>query len=442
MPFSISGFDASGMRRRFASTVLAILGSMSLVGLPGSGAVCEAAEWTVTPRLSMSGGTESDLVLDPDLTRSAVPGGRYVNLSPNIYARGRLSPSTEVRASANAALERFLNSDDRLLYAQSLHGELVHWNNSGLRSRVAASGSYFDDSERQSVRRVGGGIESGLGIVRRDWTLEAVGGVGGRRYPELVSGDDLGSPGTYTEANWRLGLNGALRIGDLLLRPGVGYRSTDARDPLFDSDAYDLSLRARWTVNERTGVSVVALAQSRSFSRRLATDDHDEYVQGGVGVDHRLSPAAELVVRFSLARYTRTTGEDEDSHRLEAGLRYAFGSHASRRSSADVDMAQLRKRFVPQHPDVHHGGAQLRIFAPEATSVHVAGDFNRWSRTQNSLTRDPDGWWTIDLDLPPGLYQYRFFVDGVWLTPSDTDAVIDDGFGGKNAVLEVFGDSL
>jgi 1,4-alpha-glucan branching enzyme len=80
---------------------------------------------------------------------------------------------------------------------------------------------------------------------------------------------------------------------------------------------------------------------------------------------------------------------------------------------------------------------QLRVFSPDATSVHVSGDFNRWSAKSHSLTPAGDGWWNIDLDLSPGIYQYRFLVDGVWIPPTDAEITIDDGFGGKNAILEI-----
>jgi neopullulanase len=49
------------------------------------------------------------------------------------------------------------------------------------------------------------------------------------------------------------------------------------------------------------------------------------------------------------------------------------------------------------------------------TSVFVAGTFNAWSATANALS-DPDfdGTWTAELDLEPGLYPYKFVVDGNW----------------------------
>jgi hypothetical protein len=437
MPCSIFGFEMSAPRQRFGPLALIISGSLILAGLPGGFAVCEAARWSVTPRLSLSGGIESDLVLDPDLSRSVVPGGSYVDVAPSILTRKQLGRSGDLTITAQTVLERFLNGDGRLLYAQSLYGELTHRRRNGVRSRIATSGSYFDDSERPTVRRVGGGIEGGLGVVHSDWSLEAVAGIRGRRYPNLLSADDLGEFDTYAETGWHLGAIAALYFGTLLLRPEIGLQSTEARDPHFDSTAYDLSLRAHLPLNSQFGLSAVASAQSRNFSQRFANDDHDSYLQGGVGMDYSLSARAEFVARVSIARYGRTTGEDQDSHRLELGFRYIFGLQPPDFGAQRAELVSLREKLASHQAGRGPGVVQLRVFSPDATSVHVSGDFNRWSAKSHSLTPAGDGWWNIDLDLSPGIYQYRFLVDGVWIPPTDAEITIDDGFGGKNAILEI-----
>lgn len=48
--------------------------------------------------------------------------------------------------------------------------------------------------------------------------------------------------------------------------------------------------------------------------------------------------------------------------------------------------------------------------APNAKSVYITGDFNRWMRM--GMQRRSDGLWYVQISLCYGHYQYRFIVDG------------------------------
>lgn len=48
--------------------------------------------------------------------------------------------------------------------------------------------------------------------------------------------------------------------------------------------------------------------------------------------------------------------------------------------------------------------------APDAKSVYITGDFNRWTRV--NMLRRLDGRWYVQLSLLHGHYQYWFIVDG------------------------------
>jgi anti-sigma factor RsiW len=81
--------------------------------------------------------------------------------------------------------------------------------------------------------------------------------------------------------------------------------------------------------------------------------------------------------------------------------------------------------------------AQLRLDAPDARSVQVAGDFNGWRPDATPLRRGEGGTWTVRVPVVPGRrYQYQFVVDGRWVTDPLAPAA-DDGFGGRNAVLDL-----
>lgn len=82
------------------------------------------------------------------------------------------------------------------------------------------------------------------------------------------------------------------------------------------------------------------------------------------------------------------------------------------------------------------------LVAPGASSVHVTGDFNSWSREGIALEDlRGSGIWTGDIALPPGVHQYTFLVDGTQWVP-DPSAVmqVDDGYGQTNSILVVPGE--
>jgi anti-sigma factor RsiW len=84
------------------------------------------------------------------------------------------------------------------------------------------------------------------------------------------------------------------------------------------------------------------------------------------------------------------------------------------------------------------GGAELVRFtlrAEDATSVELAGSFNGWAPAP--LTRLPDGTFEAVLPLPKGRHEYAYRVDGSWQADPAAKVIVDDGFGGRNAVIEL-----
>ena len=81
---------------------------------------------------------------------------------------------------------------------------------------------------------------------------------------------------------------------------------------------------------------------------------------------------------------------------------------------------------------------RLQFRAPEARRVCVAGSFNDWQPDTAPMQPQADGLWTIELELPPGTYEYRLVVDGCcWCSdPNATNSVLNP-FGDYNAVLRV-----
>ncbi len=80
---------------------------------------------------------------------------------------------------------------------------------------------------------------------------------------------------------------------------------------------------------------------------------------------------------------------------------------------------------------------RLTFYSPQARTVAVAGDFNKW-KTNADLMKGNDGLWSIELKLKPGVYSYSFVVDGQsWVADPGAQSYTDDGFGSRNAVLRV-----
>jgi len=68
----------------------------------------------------------------------------------------------------------------------------------------------------------------------------------------------------------------------------------------------------------------------------------------------------------------------------------------------------------PRHDD----GVVLFVYADTtAQAVSLAGDFNGWSPTATPLDRE-DGAWVTRVFLDPGVYEYKFMVDGSFRTDS------------------------
>jgi Carbohydrate-binding module 48 (Isoamylase N-terminal domain) len=82
--------------------------------------------------------------------------------------------------------------------------------------------------------------------------------------------------------------------------------------------------------------------------------------------------------------------------------------------------------------------ARLAYRAPLAREVAVAGDFNGWNPQTAHMHRGQGGVWSVEIPVSPGRrYQYMFVVDGRWVTDPTAPASVDDGFGGRNAVLDL-----
>jgi Glycogen recognition site of AMP-activated protein kinase len=81
---------------------------------------------------------------------------------------------------------------------------------------------------------------------------------------------------------------------------------------------------------------------------------------------------------------------------------------------------------------------RLVVVQPSARTVQAAGDFNGWNPSRTPLEPTSNGAWTVTIPLEPGRYEYQFVVDGEqWIADPFAIEHSDDGFGSRNAVLDV-----
>ncbi len=63
----------------------------------------------------------------------------------------------------------------------------------------------------------------------------------------------------------------------------------------------------------------------------------------------------------------------------------------------------------------YSNGVGFRVWAPNATSVSVTGDFNAWSATANPLAAESGGNWSVDVGVASIGDAYKYVIDGtIW----------------------------
>jgi len=77
---------------------------------------------------------------------------------------------------------------------------------------------------------------------------------------------------------------------------------------------------------------------------------------------------------------------------------------------------------------------RFNLYAPEAGRVFLAGDFNNWDVKNLPMKKDNKGTWEASFALPPGRYEYRFWVDDVWLDDPNAQERVENPFGSQNSV--------
>ena len=268
-------------------------------------------------------------------------------------------------------------------------------------------------------------------------TLEGTAGVGRSRgkYSFLLSGDERGGmtgrghhggpgnpgPGDSTalavvqEDLWRAGgrLEALGRVGPIVA--GVGGSIHDTSGGLFRS----AGLRMQGTMSR---VAVGA---------RLNT----WWVPGGRETVAALAVSLPLGDGWSLRGFLGRTEPDPLTLATSSGG--GTGVMIGRRLAAsgrEAPTAPLH-RVVEHSPSAAMVRFTLRV-PGEAERVELMGDFTLWEA--RAMDRNGESW-TLELEVPNGLYHYGFLLDGEWFVPSEAEDVVPDEWGRQSVTLLVEG---
>jgi 1,4-alpha-glucan branching enzyme len=81
---------------------------------------------------------------------------------------------------------------------------------------------------------------------------------------------------------------------------------------------------------------------------------------------------------------------------------------------------------------------EFAVDASENANVKIAGEFNGWSpeplvcSKSNGKRR-----WCKSFSLKPGVYEYKYVINGKWLPDAQNKRTVDDKRGGRNSVIQV-----
>jgi chromosome partitioning protein len=107
-----------------------------------------------------------------------------------------------------------------------------------------------------------------------------------------------------------------------------------------------------------------------------------------------------------------------------------------READTATPSTQAEPESIDEELRVGEKGVVFTFKSTAARQVQLAGDFNDWTPDKGVETRlAPDGTWEKIVRLGPGVYQYRYFVDGQWQPDPSNPRRVSGPAGGLNSVL-------
>ena|SRR5216110_3105446 len=92
---------------------------------------------------------------------------------------------------------------------------------------------------------------------------------------------------------------------------------------------------------------------------------------------------------------------------------------------------------APKRKETKESKENFALFAPEAQSVELVGNFTNWENNPVPLKKSKDGTWKATVTLESGTYEYRFKVDGQWRNDPDCPKRSTNPYGEENCIREI-----
>ena len=161
-------------------------------------------------------------------------------------------------------------------------------------------------------------------------------------------------------------------------------------------------------------------------------------VQLLAGTDSRVDTPPDLAGRIVGRIGDRRTKPRRDTMRL-IGRAAGIAAVAIVALLIGVQTGLVNGNDAPatSHENDHAITVRLTLDAPHAEQVVVVGDWNGW-RGEPMARKSADGHWEVTIRIEPGKeYLYQFVInDEEWIPDPTAPFTVDDGFGGRNSVLD------
>jgi predicted esterase len=103
----------------------------------------------------------------------------------------------------------------------------------------------------------------------------------------------------------------------------------------------------------------------------------------------------------------------------------------------DTNVKQYEGRWASK-PEQVSEGILFSYYAPGAGEVFLSGDFNGWKHGTLRLGKGSDNVWRIILKLTPNRsYDYKYIIDGNWITDPNNPDLNPDTAGGANSIVYI-----
>ena len=70
-----------------------------------------------------------------------------------------------------------------------------------------------------------------------------------------------------------------------------------------------------------------------------------------------------------------------------------------------------------------------------AERVYLVGDFNKWNEQSLPMRKSRGRGFELELDIPPGRYQFKYLIDGIWWNDPNADDYKNNFWGSEDSVI-------